>query len=94
MYFPHPFPVLFTHYFLVVPGYTVSQGYATLGAGLGVGLCCLVSGLATGKVSRSGIPHAAENRKSFVRFVLTLVYCEAIGLYGLIFALIAQNSLL
>merc|ERR1712232_521722 len=61
----------------IVPGYTLNQGLA---------------GLATGKVARSGIPQAAENPSSFIRFVLTLVYCEAIGLYGLIVALIACSS--
>ena len=70
----------------------MNQGYASLGAGLTVGLSCLMGGLAIGKVARSGIPHAAENPSSFVRFVLSLVYCEAIGLYGLICALIASSA--
>merc|ERR1712014_388145 len=75
----------------IVPGYTVSQGLGSLGGGLSVGLACLFAGVATGKVARSGIPQAAENPSSFTRFALTLVYCEAIGLYGLIVALIASS---
>ena len=38
------------------------------------------------------IPMVGDSRKKFVGFVLILVYCEAIGLYGLIVSLIAQSS--
>ena len=115
---------------LLVEGYNISQGYAALCGGLGVGLCCLVAGIAVGIVSETGIPTAdsqdiqiTKQKKSaytlvgaeaqemntlggtdepagfgltsknsttrkFIALCLSLVYCEAIGLYGLIFGLI------
>src|SRR3990167_1328780 len=33
-----------------------------------------------------------ENKSSPVRLVLNLIYCEALGLYGLIFAIIAASA--
>jgi len=77
---------------LVDSTFTSAQGFATFGAGLAVGLSCLASGIATGIVSRKMIPRVGDSRKKFVGFVLILVYCEAIGLYGLIVSLIAQSS--
>lgn len=38
------------------------------------------------------IPKLGDSNKKFIGFVLILVYCEAIGLYGLIVSLIAQSS--
>merc|ERR1712130_392062 len=73
----------------ITSGLTEAQGYGILGAGLTVGLCCLVSGIATGKATFAGLPQAAQSSRNFVGLCLILVYCEAIGLYGLIAALLA-----
>mmetsp|Transcript_22652 Transcript_22652/g.34489 ORF Transcript_22652/g.34489 Transcript_22652/m.34489 type:complete len:163 (+) Transcript_22652:3-491(+) len=74
------------------PNYSVSQGYAQFVGGLVVGLCCLGSGIAVGIVGKIGIRGMKENTSSFTMMVLNLIYCEALGLYGLIFALIAAST--
>ena len=84
--------IIFLIFGLVDSTFTSAQGFATFGAGLAVGLSCLASGIATGIVSRKMIPMVGDSRKKFVGLVLILVYCEAIGLYGLIVSLLAQSS--
>merc|ERR1719238_1404282 len=70
------------------PSYTLSQGYAQFVGGL----CCLGSGIAVGVVGKIGIHGMAQNTSSFTMMVLNLIYCEALGLYGLIFGLIASST--
>merc|ERR1712137_18739 len=73
-------------------GYTMDQGYAAFAGGLGVGLSCLVAGIAVGVIAESGIPSAMESTRNFIGLCLLLIYAEAIGLYGLIFSLITSSS--
>lgn len=72
--------------------YSISRGYADLFGGLTLGFSCLASGVAVGIVGKNGLRAIEENKSSVARLVLNLVYCEALGLYGLIFALIAASS--
>ena len=72
--------------------YSESRGYAQFVGGLTVGLCCLASGLAVGMVGNKGLRSIAENKATRVQMILNLVYCEALGLYGLIFGLIAASA--
>ena len=72
--------------------YSESRGYAQFVGGLTVGLCCLASGLAVGMVGNKGLRSIAENKTTIVQMILNLVYCEALGLYGLIFGLIAASA--
>ena len=74
------------------PDYNTSRGYAQFFGGLVLGFSCLASGVAVGIVGNHGLRKLSENKSSTVRLVLNLIYCEALGLYGLIFALIAASA--
>jgi len=73
-------------------GYTSFKGFAHLGAGLAVGFSGLAAGMAIGIVGDAGVRAnaAAGGTESslFVGMILMLVFAEALGLYGLIVALI------
>ena len=71
--------------------YSDSRGYAQFVGGITVGLCCLASGLAVGMVGNRGLRALTENKSSPLQVIINLVYCEALGLYGLIFGLIAAS---
>uniref|UniRef100_A0A6B2LNJ6 V-type proton ATPase proteolipid subunit n=1 Tax=Arcella intermedia TaxID=1963864 RepID=A0A6B2LNJ6_9EUKA len=68
--------------------YTPYKGFASLGAGLAVGFAGLSSGLCIGVVGDFGVRQVVREDKLFVGIILTLVFAEALGLYGLIVALI------
>eukprot|EP00011_Vannellida_sp_DIVA3-517-6-12_P011915 CAMPEP_0114604112 /NCGR_PEP_ID=MMETSP0168-20121206/378_1 /TAXON_ID=95228 ORGANISM="Vannella sp., Strain DIVA3 517/6/12" /NCGR_SAMPLE_ID=MMETSP0168 /ASSEMBLY_ACC=CAM_ASM_000044 /LENGTH=169 /DNA_ID=CAMNT_0001814935 /DNA_START=94 /DNA_END=603 /DNA_ORIENTATION=- len=72
--------------------YTSFQGFAHLGAGLSVGLSGLAAGMAIGIVGDSGVRATAQQPKLFVGVILILIFSEALGLYGLIVALIVQGK--
>src|SRR3990167_842640 len=72
--------------------YNTSRGYAQFIGGLVLGFTCLASGIAVGIVGKNGLHAISENKSSPVRLVLNLIYCEALGLYGLIFAIIAASA--
>ena len=77
---------------VTAPDYSASRGYAQFVGGLTLGFCCLASGIAVGIVGKRGLISISENKTSVVKVVLNLIYCEALGLYGLIFGLIAASS--
>jgi F0F1-type ATP synthase membrane subunit c/vacuolar-type H+-ATPase subunit K len=68
--------------------YSAFSGYAHLGAGLSVGLSGLAAGMAIGIVGDAGVRATAQQQKLFVGMILILIFAEALGLYGLIVALI------
>jgi V-type H+-transporting ATPase 16kDa proteolipid subunit len=70
---------------------SADRGYALFVGGLTVGLCCLASGIAVGAVGKQGLRSISQNKSTVVRVVINLIYCEALGLYGLIFGLIAYS---
>eukprot|EP00695_Tsukubamonas_globosa_P000008 TRINITY_DN1002_c0_g1_i2.p2 TRINITY_DN1002_c0_g1~~TRINITY_DN1002_c0_g1_i2.p2 ORF type:complete len:174 (-),score=54.12 TRINITY_DN1002_c0_g1_i2:134-655(-) len=69
-------------------GYLAYHGFAHLAAGLSVGLSALAAGLAIGIVGDAGVRAIAQQPKLFVAVILILIFAEALGLYGLIVALI------
>merc|ERR1712137_432681 len=73
-------------------GYTSFDGFAHLGAGLSVGLSGLAAGIAIGIVGDAGVRATAQQPKLFVGMILILIFSEALGLYGLIVALIVQTK--
>merc|ERR1712194_90869 len=71
--------------------YSLYTGFAHLAAGLCCGLSGLAAGMAIGIVGDAGVRAVGQQEKLFV--VLILIFAEALGLYGLIVALIlSQNS--
>jgi len=73
-------------------GYNDFKGFADLGAGLSVGLSGLAAGMAIGIVGDSGVRATAQQPRLFVGMVLILIFAEALGLYGLIVALILSSK--
>ena len=69
-------------------GYTAFKGFAHLAAGLAVGFSSLSAGMCIGVVGDAGVRGNAQQEKLFVGMILMLVFAEALGLYGLIVALI------
>merc|ERR1712173_330341 len=68
--------------------YTSFAGFAHLGAGLSG----LAAGIAIGIVGDAGVRATAQQPKLFVGMILILIFSEALGLYGLIVALIVQTK--
>jgi len=68
--------------------YDYYSGYAHLSAGLCCGLSALAAGLSIGIVGDAGVRANAQQEKIFVGMILILIFAEALGLYGLIVALI------
>merc|ERR1712185_99167 len=75
-------------------GYSSYSGYSALAAGLCCGMAGLSAGIAIGIVGDAGVRANARQPKLFVGVILILIFAEALGLYGLIVALIlSANSL-
>ena len=71
----------------VDPGYTNYQGYKHLAGGLCCGLSALGAGLCIGIVGDAGV-RANAQKDIYVGMILILIFAEALGLYGLIVAII------
>ena len=70
---------------------TGDMGYKFLGAGLCCGLSSLAAGLAIGVAGDAGVRAYAQTDGIFVGMILILIFAEAIGLYGLIVAIIMSQ---
>merc|ERR1711939_483288 len=68
------------------------DGYKILGAGLACGLSALAAGLAIGVAGDAGVRAYAQTDGIFVGMILILIFAEAIGLYGLIVAIIMSTG--
>jgi len=68
------------------------RGFADLGSGLSVGLSGLAAGMAIGIVGDAGVRATAQQPRLFVGMILILIFAEALGLYGLIVALILSTK--
>merc|ERR1712144_39560 len=73
-------------------GYASYSGYSALSAGLCCGMAGLSAGIAIGIVGDAGVRANARQPKLFVGVILILIFAEALGLYGLIVALILQSN--
>jgi len=71
---------------------TGKEGYKILGAGLSCGLSSLASGLAIGVAGDAGVRAYAQTDAIYVGMILVLIFAEAIGLYGMIVAIIINSS--
>jgi len=74
------------------PDLTAKKGYQFLGAGLCCGLSSLAAGLAIGVAGDAGVRAYAQTDGIFVGMILILIFAEAIGLYGLIVAIIMSQG--
>ena len=72
--------------------YSTFVGFAHLAAGLCCGLSGLAAGLAIGVVGDAGVRAVGQQEKLFVGMILILIFAEALGLYGLIVALILSQK--
>ena len=70
----------------------MSDGYKFFGAGLCCGLSALASGLAIGVAGDAGVRAYAQTDAIFVGMILIMIFAEAIGLYGMIVAIIMLSS--
>ena len=68
------------------------EGFRIFAAGLCCGLCALAAGLAIGVAGEAGVRAYAQTDAIFVGMILILIFAEAIGLYGLIVAIIISLS--
>ncbi len=92
--------VLYYSFFrtVIVPGadgstkYSSFTGYAHMAAGLCCGLSGLAAGMAIGIVGDAGVRAVGQQDKLFVGMILILIFAEALGLYGLIVALILSQQ--
>merc|ERR1719305_1248460 len=75
-------------------GYASYSGYSALAAGLCCGMAGLSAGIAIGIVGDAGVRANARQPKLFVGVILILIFAEALGLYGLIVALILSSNVL
>merc|ERR1719305_19282 len=71
--------------------YSSYSGFSALSGGLCCGLAGLAAGIAIGIVGDAGVRANARQPKLFVGIILILIFAEALGLYGLIVALILQS---
>eukprot|EP00340_Litonotus_pictus_P003683 CAMPEP_0170516574 /NCGR_PEP_ID=MMETSP0209-20121228/2750_1 /TAXON_ID=665100 ORGANISM="Litonotus pictus, Strain P1" /NCGR_SAMPLE_ID=MMETSP0209 /ASSEMBLY_ACC=CAM_ASM_000301 /LENGTH=162 /DNA_ID=CAMNT_0010801503 /DNA_START=21 /DNA_END=509 /DNA_ORIENTATION=- len=67
--------------------YTYFQGFSHLTSGLCCGFSALAAGYTIGIVGDSAVRALGQEDKLFVGMILMLIFAEAIGLFGLIVAL-------
>ncbi|ESL12012.1 vacuolar ATP synthase [Trypanosoma rangeli SC58] len=72
--------------------YSAFSGYLHFGAGLAAGLSSLAAGLSIGIAGDASVRAYGKQEKIFVAMILMLIFAEALGLYGLIIALLMNNT--
>jgi len=77
--------------FPVIPKYSNYDGYRHLAGGLCCGLSALGAGLCIGIVGDAGV-RANAQKDIYVGMILILIFAEALGLYGLIVAIILSST--
>ncbi len=71
--------------------YTYSKGFSHLASGLCCGISSWAAGIAIGIAGDAGARALGQQDKVFVGMMLILIFAEALGLYGLIVALILAS---
>lgn len=75
----------------IVVKYSNYDGYRHLAGGLCCGLSALGAGLCIGIVGDAGV-RANAQKDIYVGMILILIFAEALGLYGLIVAIILSTT--
>jgi V-type H+-transporting ATPase proteolipid subunit len=73
-------------------GYTLFAGFLHLGAGLSAGMASLAAGYAIGVIGDYCCFAYTKTDKIFVPMILMLIFAEALGLFGLITALLLNGK--
>eukprot|EP01084_Bolivina_argentea_P179219 309707_1 len=73
-------------------GYSEYKAYAHMASGLSVGLSALGAGMAIGIVGDAGVRANGQQPRLFVGMILILIFAEALGLYGLIVAIVLSQT--
>ena len=73
-----------------VSNYSQFRGYGQFAAGLSVGFSALGAGFAIGIAGDAAVRAVVQQPRLFVAMILILIFAEALGLYGLIIALIVS----
>eukprot|EP00483_Globobulimina_turgida_P000836 UN00837 len=84
--------VILTGNIVETSSYTEYKAYAHLASGLSVGLSALGAGMAIGVVGDAGVRANGQQPRLFVGMVLILIFAEALGLYGLIVAIVLSQQ--
>merc|ERR1712072_1654399 len=71
--------------------YSSFSGYAHLASGLACGLSGLAAGICIGIVGDAGVRANAQQPRLYAVMVLIMIFAEALGLYGLIVALVLST---
>jgi len=72
--------------------YSEYKGFAHFASGLSVGLSALGAGMAIGIVGDAGVRANGQQPRLFVGMILILIFAEALGLYGLIVAIVLSQA--
>jgi len=72
--------------------YPSFAGYVHFGAGLAAGMSALAAGFTIGIVGDTSVRAYGRQDKIFVAMILMLIFAEALGLYGLIIALLMKGN--
>lgn len=84
--------VILTGKVTMAAGYGPYQGFRMLASGLCCGLSAMASGYAIGVVGEHSVRTNAINEEFYVGMILILIFAEAIGLFGLIIAIILSQG--
>ena len=71
--------------------YTFFEGYKHLASGLCCGVSSLAAGLSIGIVGDAGVRANAQQEAVYVGMILILIFAEALGLYGMIIAIVLSQ---
>jgi V/A-type H+-transporting ATPase subunit K len=87
------FVAFFLYNGLVTPQFTLFQGSIVFGAGLAVGIACLISGMFQGKVCANGIAAIGSGQNVFGNTIILAAFPEFYAILSLVAAILMQALL-